>query len=312
MSFAAMMLAGLLIDALIGWPSWLFKRIKHPVTWMGWLVDLCDRKLNKGMRAQQLIGGVLTTIALILATALPAYLLQTLLPANAIGILVGGILAWPFIAARAMHEHVQAVARPLLEGDLPAARQAVSMIVGRNPEALDQQGIARAAIESLAENTSDGITAPLFWGCIFGLPGIAAYKAINTMDSMIGHRTPRFEAFGKAAALLDDLVNLLPARITGFLFAVASFHRFKPALKAMRQDAHKHRSPNAGWPEAAMAGALDVSLSGPRSYDGHITDEPYVNPTAPPPLAQTLAQGLSLFRRTMALTGLALLALSLV
>jgi adenosylcobinamide-phosphate synthase len=209
-----------------------------------------------------------------------------------------------------MHDHVDAVARPLMSGDLPAARQAVAMIVGRDPSRLDAAGIARAATESLAENTSDGIVAPLFWGAIFGLPGIAAYKAINTLDSMIGHRTPRHEAFGWAAARIDDVANLIPARLTGLLFAIVSV-RPRLALATMWRDAHHHRSPNAGWPEAAMAGALGVRLSGPRIYEGQLSQEPWLNGEAPDPSAADLNRALALYRRAMLVLAaeLALLAL---
>jgi len=226
------------------------------------------------------------------------------------GVLLGGVLAWPLLAVRSMHDHVSAVAKPLARGDLFAARQAVAMIVGRDPERLGQEGVARAALESLAENSSDGIVAPLFWGVIGGLPGIAVYKAINTMDSMIGHRNDRYEDFGKAAARLDDLVNWGPARLTGLLFALAS-GRPARAIRVMRRDARQHRSPNAGWPEAAMAGALSVRLSGPRVYGDVIADEPWVNGAAPDPDARALARGLALYRRTMALTAVILLLFAL-
>jgi adenosylcobinamide-phosphate synthase len=184
------------------------------------------------------------------------------------------------------------------------------MIVGRDPSQLDAAGIARAATESLAENTSDGIVAPLFWGAIFGLPGIAAYKAINTLDSMIGHRTPRYEAFGWAAARIDDVANLIPARLTGLLFAIVSV-RPCIALATMWRDAGQHRSPNAGWPEAAMAGALDIRLSGPRIYEGRLSQEPWLNGEAADPTAADLNRALALYRRAMLLlaAGLALLAL---
>ncbi|MGH6959089.1 MAG: adenosylcobinamide-phosphate synthase CbiB, partial [Dongiaceae bacterium] len=179
-----------------------------------------------------------------------------------------------------LYRHVAAVAEALEAGGLPAGRYAVSHIVGRDPEQLDDAGVSRAALESLAENFSDGVTAPLFWGLLLGLPGLLAYKAINTADNMIGHRTERHEAFGWAAARLDDLVNLLPARLAGAtLAAAAAFLRSTdPAVAwhTMRRDAPKHRSPNAGWPEAAMAGALSLALNGPRAYHGEFIDDPWM------------------------------------
>lgn len=303
MSFAGMMLVALVTETLLGWPTWLFTRIGHPVTWLGRLVTAFDRAMNHDAAASSVRrrAGAATVIAVAAVAALPAAAVQHLLPAGSTGVVLGGLLAWPLVAARSLHDHVEAVARPLRDGDIASARHAVSQIVGRDPERLDGAGIARAALESLAENASDGVVAPLFWGVLFGLPGIAVYKAINTMDSMIGHHTPRHEDFGKAAARLDDLVNLIPARITGLLFALVSGRPLK-ALHVMGRDAHRHRSPNAGWPEAALAGALDVRLSGPRSYADRTSDEPWLNGTAGNPLSETLEAGLALYRRAMILS----------
>jgi len=222
-----------------------------------------------------------------------------------------GVLAWPLVAARSLYDHVARVARPLARGDLQGGRDAVAMIVGRDPNQLDQAGVARAALESLAENTSDGIVAPLFWGVLLGLPGIAAYKAINTMDSMIGHMSPRYRAFGWAAARLDDLVNLVPARLTGLLFVAAAGASWKTALKVMMVDAGHHRSPNAGWPEAALAGALGVRLSGPRVYDGALSSEPYVNAGAADPSPYDLARGLVAYLWAMGIMGLLMVVVAL-
>jgi adenosylcobinamide-phosphate synthase len=204
------------------------------------------------------------------------------------------------VALRSLHDHVAAVATPLQDGDIAAARDAVSRIVGRDPTALDEAGIARAAIESLAENASDGIVAPVFWGALFGLPGILGYKAINTLDSMIGHRSERHEAFGWAAARIDDVANFVPARVTGFLFVLLAPHRSE-ALSCMTRDARRHRSPNAGWPEAAMAGGLGVRLSGPRIYHGSATNEPWLNEGARDPRAAEMIEALTVYRRAMLL-----------
>ena len=220
-----------------------------------------------------------------------------------------GIVAWPCVALRSLYDHVAAVAHPLQAGDIAGARSAVAQIVGRDPAVLDEAGIARAAIESLAENASDGIVAPVFWGALFGLPGIVGYKAINTLDSMIGHRTVRHEAFGWAAARIDDLANFIPARLTGVLFVVLSA-RPSDAMSCMLRDANRHRSINAGWPEAAMAGALGVRLSGPRIYHGSTTDEPWLNEGARDPLAADIRQGLKLYVRAMVLVAGALAILA--
>jgi adenosylcobinamide-phosphate synthase len=312
MSGASIMLLALMIDAGLGWPSAIHARIGHPVTWIGALISLLDRNFNREDASETMrrAAGVCVATAVIALVAAAGWACALILPGGWLGLILAAFLAWPLVAARAMHDHVDAVARPLISGDLPAARQAVSMIVGRDPSKLDAAGIARAATESLAENTSDGIVAPLFWGVIFGLPGIAAYKAINTLDSMIGHRTPRYEAFGWAAARIDDVANLIPARLTGLLFAIVSV-RPRVALATMWRDAAHHRSPNAGWPEAAMAGALGIRLSGPRIYEGHLSQEPWLNATAPDPSAADLNRALALYRRTMLVlaAGLALVAL---
>ena len=313
MSYALMMLTAMAIDLSFGWPDWLYRRIGHPVTWLGALIRTLDLALNHdhASDARRRLAGVATLIVTVAAAALPMWALQSLLPQGWLGILIGGVLAWPLVALRSMHAHVAAVAKPLTAGDLAAARFAVSMIVGRDTTRLDPAGVARAALESLAENTSDGIVAPLFWGAVLGLPGIAAYKAVNTLDSMIGHRSPRFECFGWASARFDDLVNLIPARATGLLFALVS-SRHVLGLRVMWRDASLHRSPNAGWPEAAMAAGLGVRLSGPRVYADHIAQEPWVNAEAPDPSAADLRLGLALYARAMAtlaagLTGLALI-----
>ena len=313
MTFAAMMLVALLTDALVGWPAALFARIGHPVTWIGRLIAALDHRLNRpdmGPTTRRL-AGILTVVVLVAVVAIPACVMQGLLPDGAIGIVLGGLLAWPLIAARSMHDHVTDVVRPLVDGDIAAARDAVSRIVGRDPTQLDEVGIGRATLESLAENTSDGIVAPVFWGVLLGLPGIAAYKAVNTMDSMIGHRTERHEAFGWAAARLDDLVNLVPARLTGVLFALASSRPWASS-QVMLRDARRHRSPNAGWPEAAMAGALDIRLSGPRIYGDRTADEPWLNEGAPDPDPATVRRALALYRRSMILLAAALAGLALI
>lgn len=296
MSFAAMMLVAMGLDLLLGWPAALYARIGHPVTWIGALIAALDRRWNVAGRRRG--RGVAAAGVVIGLAALVGLVAQAALPAGWPGIVIGGVLAWPLVALRSMHDHVAAVARPLGLGDLDAARGAVAMIVGRDPAQLDQAGVARAALESLAENSSDGIVAPLFWGVVAGLPGIAAYKAINTLDSMIGHRTHRHEAFGWASARIDDGANLIPARLTGVIFAAVS-GRARGALAVMGRDARAHRSPNAGWPEAAMAGALGVRLSGPRVYGDRVADEPWLNGACPDPTPADLRRGLALYVRAM-------------
>lgn len=294
------MAIAMVVDAALGWPARVYARIGHPVTWLGALVRGLDRTLNRDewpgpARRAAGVGAALLVIA---AAVVPALAVSALLPGGLAGLVLTGVLAWPLVAVRSMYEHVAAVAGPLAQGNLVEGRRAVSMIVGRDPTALDEAGVSRAAIESLAENTSDGIVAPVFWGVLLGLPGIAGYKAINTLDSMIGHRTPRHEAFGWASARIDDVANLVPARLTGLLFALVS-GRPVAALGCMLRDAARHRSPNAGWPEAAMAGALGIRLSGPRVYADRIADEPWLNGAARDPGPADVRAGLSLFARAM-------------
>jgi adenosylcobinamide-phosphate synthase len=307
------MAVAMAIDAILGWPVRLFRSIGHPVTWLGRLTGFLDRAWNRDSdpRAFRRTAGIVAALLMIALPTFLAWAIQAQLSSGWSRIVVTGILAWPLVALRSLHDHVGAVAEPLQQGELDAARAAVSHIVGRDPSALDEAGIARASIESLAENASDGVVAPVFWGAIFGLPGIVGYKAINTLDSMIGHRTPRHEAFGWAAARIDDVANFIPARLTGVLFALLSVER-RVAMRCMICDGPRHRSINAGWPEAAMAGALGVRLSGPRIYNGEVANEPWLNAGARDPRAGDIGNALKLYRRAMLLFSFFLLVLALV
>lgn len=310
MGFAGAMAVAMAMDAVFGWPAGLFTRVGHPVTWLGRLIAALDERCNRDTdapRVRRLAGAVAASIVIALAAGV-GWLLQSLVTGGCRIALVG-IIAWPFVALRSLCEHVVAVARPLQAGELEAARAAVAKIVGRDPAMLDHAGVARAAIESLAENTSDGVVAPLFWGALLGLPGIIGYKAINTLDSMIGHRTMRYAQFGWAAARIDDLANFIPARITGLLFALLA-QRPSVALSCMVTDARHHRSLNAGWPEAAMAGALGVRLSGPRIYHGRVTDEPWLNRDARDPAGADIMRGVKLYLRVLVLLAAAIIGLA--
>jgi adenosylcobinamide-phosphate synthase len=246
---------------------------------MGKLLDVLDRRLNRPELPphERRRRGIAALALLLLATLIPTAIIGLLLRPLPFGWVVEAVLATPLLAQKQLGDAVRAVA-DALDGSLAAGRVAVREIVGRDPETLDASGVARAAIESLAENASDGVIAPLFWLLVLGLPGITLYKAINTADSMIGHRNERYLDFGRASARLDDLVNWIPARLTGLLFVGAAL--FVPgaspraAWDTMLTDAGKHDSPNAGWPEAALAGALGFSLGGPRAYDGEVHELP--------------------------------------
>src|SRR6516164_6069537 len=247
------MAVAMVLDALVGWRSGLVALIGHPVTWMGRAIDTLDARWNRTVDPPWLrrMAGVVAALIVIALASGFGWAVQRMFASPWSRVVVIGTLAMPFVALRSLYEHVVAVARPLGAGDVAAARSAVAMIVGRDPDRLDEAAIARATIESLAENASDGVVAPVFWGALFGLPGIVGYKAINTLDSMIGHRTARHEAFGWAAARIDDVANLIPARLTALLFALTG-PELRDGLICMVRDARHHRSPNAGWPEAAM------------------------------------------------------------
>ncbi|WP_256751268.1 adenosylcobinamide-phosphate synthase CbiB [Mesorhizobium sp. Mes31] len=273
----------LAVEFVLGYPDWLFRAIGHPVTWFGRLISFLDRTLNHATDPDALRRrrGTQALLVIVLVPAVIGLAVQILLlwfiP---MGLIIAAILATSLLSQKSLYEHVEAVADALDTGGLALGRVAVSRIVGRDPEALDRAGVCRAAIESLAENFSDGIVAPAFWTGVGGLAGGAAYKAANTADSMIGHRTPRHEAFGWAAARFDDWINLPASRLTALLIVLAAFLVSgadpRGAWHAVWRDAKKHRSPNAGWPEAAMAGALGLALAGPRSYGGVLVDDVFM------------------------------------
>jgi adenosylcobinamide-phosphate synthase len=275
----ALALVAMLIELCFGYPERLQRVIGHPVTWIGRLIALLDRWLNRETAGPQTrrSAGIVALLVLLAIVGVIAFVVQHALLRLPFGIVAVGLLASTLVAQRSLHRHVADVASALEEGGVTSGRVAVAHIVGRDTAGLDAAGIARAAIESLAENFSDAIVAPIFWMVIGGLPGAALYKAINTADSMIGHRTPRYAAFGWAAARLDDLVNLPASRLSALLLiAAAALSKdvsAGAAWRTVRRDAAKHRSPNAGYPEAAVAGALGLSLAGPRSYGGAQVDD---------------------------------------
>jgi adenosylcobinamide-phosphate synthase len=273
--------AALAFDALIGDPDWIWRHLAHPVVLIGESIGWLDRKLNREdwPAERRKIAGVAALVAVVAVAVIVGFSLEAVTRPLLGGNIALGLIASVFIAQHSLYQHVGAV-RSAFDDDLAAAREAVSMIVGRDPEQLDEAGVCRAGIESCAENFSDGVVAPVFWLTLFGLPGLIAYKAINTADSMIGHRNERHKMFGWAAARLDDLVNLVPARLAALLLAIVApvaGGSIVTAIKVMRRDAPTHHSPNAGWPESAMAAALGLALAGPRRYAEGLVDDPYLN-----------------------------------
>ncbi len=258
----------MILDALMGEPGWLWRRFPHLAVLMGRLIGAADRRFNRGSLRR--LKGALVMAGLVGLAGGSGWLIHLLPGHGVIELLVVAIL----LAQKSLVQHVEAVADGLDQG-LAQGRNTVAMIVGRDTAAMTEADVARAAIESAAENLSDGVIAPAFWYLIGGLPGILIYKITNTADSMIGHMTPRHRAFGWAAARLDDVLNLLPARLTALLLMLGH-GRLDP--RPVLRDAPKHRSPNAGWPEAALAPILNIALSGPRSYAGEMRDFPWVWP----------------------------------
>ena len=297
MSLAVALLAAL-TERVLGYPKIALNAIGHPVMWIGALIAWADTRFNTPgvpVRRWRGIALVLALIVVTLAVAAPLTLALRTLP---FGWVAEAVLATTMLAQKELHRAVRSVAEALRHG-LPEARQAVSHIVGRDTAPLDEAGVARAAVETLAESTSDGVVAPLFWLALLGLPGAALYKAINTADSMIGHKDARYAEFGWAAARLDDLLNLVPARLTAALVVIAA--AFQPgadaraAARIARRDAGKHESPNAGWPEAAFAGALGLRLGGPRAYDGEMLDLPAFGDGRADPGPEDIERALALY-----------------
>lgn len=312
MDHSLTVLLALLIDALVGDPPALYRRLPHPVVVIGGWIGRYEPRLNRGPRSLRRVNGLLLTVTVVVAAGLVGWLVG--LP---LGLLPGGglleaALASTLLAGRGLHDHVAAVAAGLRRG-LAAGRGAVAHIVGRDPAGLDRAGVARAAVESAAENFSDGLVAPVLWYLLLGLPGLCAYKAINTLDSMIGHRSERYRVFGRAAARLDDWANWLPARLSGALLVVACWVTPgadpQRAWAVMQRDAGKHRSPNAGWPEAAVAGALRLALVGPRCYAGQSADDPWLGDGTAELDAADIDRVLRLYRRAWLVLAAALAAL---
>lgn len=296
----AVLLVALAADLVAGDPRWLYRILPHPVVLIGKAIELLTAALNRQTLARAtriLLGGLCTALVVGAAAAIGAGL-HALLAGLPFGWIAEGLLASSLLAFRGLYDAVRAVARGLAES-LDAGRAAVSHIVGRDPASLDAAGVARAAAESAAENFSDGFVAPVFWFLLLGLPGLLAYKAVNTLDSMIGHRNARFEAFGKLAARLDDAANFLPARLAGLLFVLAALllpgASAGSAWRSMLRDAPKHRSPNAGWQEAALAGALGLALAGPRQYGGQVVEDHWMGDGRRAVTADDLARVLDLY-----------------
>ncbi|OHC76559.1 MAG: cobalamin biosynthesis protein CobD [Rhodospirillales bacterium RIFCSPLOWO2_12_FULL_58_28] len=296
-----LLLIGLGVEACVGEMRPVFRRIPHPVVVIGRLVEAMEIKLNRENRSHmdRAVRGFFLTISVVGLCAVIGWGVAWLTQHHDFGWTLELFLVVALLAQRSLYDHVYAVDKALAEEGVESARKEVAHIVGRRTDQLDGCGVARAAIESCAENFGDGVVAPVFWYVLFGFPGLLVYKAVNTMDSMIGHKTERYRAFGMAAARLDDILNLIPARLAGLFIVLASVFApsAKPfaALKVMLRDSGKHRSPNAGWPEGAMAGALDLALAGPRRYAEHIVDDPWIGDGATQAAPQDISRCLYIY-----------------
>jgi adenosylcobinamide-phosphate synthase len=299
----ALALFAMLVELCLGYPQALLRAIGHPVTWIGKSIGLLDRRLNSTKSGRT--SGIIALLTLLVIVGSLTGIIQHAMLKLPFGVLITALIGSALIAQRSLYQHVRDVATALERDGLGAGRAAVAHIVGRDTEALDEAGVARAAIESLAESFSDGVVAPVFWTAVAGLPGAALYKAINTADSMIGHHTERYEDFGWASARLDDLVNLPASRLSALLLiTAAALRRDGTAAEAWRTvwfDAPRHRSPNAGYPEAAMAGALGLSLGGPRTYDGELIEDPTMGNGRWDASAADIRRALVLYRRADAI-----------
>ena len=304
-------------ESLAGYPAPLFRAIGHPVVWAGALINKLDQTFNHPEESEarrRLAGFVALFILLAVTLGITGLALKIgdhfLSPS--LMLIAQAIATTTLVAQKSLWTHVYAVFRALQNDGLTGGRQAVSQIVGRDTTVLDEAGIVRAALESLAENFSDGVVAPLFWAALFGLPGAVFYKTVNTADSMIGHLTPRHAAFGMASARLDDLINLPASRLAALCIILAAPHgQRREAWRAVWRDARKHRSPNAGWPEAAMAGALTLRLAGPRSYNGKEVPDHWMGNGTAQATASDLKRGLSVYRRACGLLIIFLLSAAL-
>lgn len=296
-----LLILALVLDAALGGMGPVFKILPHPVVLIGRAIDWFDRKLNRAHRGQmdRALRGALTVMAMVVLTGGIGWAVQWLTFHHDFGWIVELFLLIALLAQRELYTAVRRVYLALNREGVESGRTAVSQIVGRDPSKLDEPGVCRAAIESLAENFSDGVVAPVFWYVLFGFPGLLVYKTVNTLDSMIGYKNDKYRAFGFTAAKLDDVLNLVPARLAGLIFTIAA--AFAPhgkpfkAFGVMWRDASKHNSPNAGWPESAMAGALDLKLAGPRIYPHHTADAPWMGNGTPNATAQDIDRALYLY-----------------
>jgi adenosylcobinamide-phosphate synthase len=298
------LLIALIVDRFVGDPDWLWRRFSHPVVLFGKAIEIADKQFNhpETSELQREKLGFISIAVLLIAVVVMGLIASSLFERlGFLGTALEIAILAVFLAQKSLADHVKAVATGLRQSGLEGGRSAVSMIVGRKPETLDESGVCRAAVESLAENASDGVVAPALWYAVFGLPGLFVYKLLNTADSMIGHKTDRHRSFGRASAKLDDLASWVPARLTAmFIILSRSLSDIEENVVSLWRNAKLHRSPNAGWPESAMAIVLGIALGGPRIYDGDMADEPFMNASGRQELtADDIDAAIAVFYRAM-------------
>lgn len=302
------LLLALLIDRIFGDPQLIWRKIPHPIALFGTAINFFETRFNRQSMTpfQRKFYGCLTIATLLVIVFFIGFVFNILcLRLGFFGTILEAAIASIFLAQKSLVDHVLQVADAFRQRSLVKARNAVAMIVGRETDCLDENGVCRAAIESLAENSSDGVVAPAFWFLVLGLPGLFCYKMLNTADSMIGYKNNRYRDFGWGAARFDDVANYVPARLTAGMIIVAlrlfnSYVAAKQAISVIKHDARFHRSPNAGFPECAFAGGLDIQLSGPRIYGGERVEEPFQNAGGKPPCPDDISRAIRLFRQSMA------------
>ncbi len=295
-----LLILAIIFDTYLGDMNFLFRFVKHPIVLIGDAITFFDEKLNREKRSEaaRAIRGAITVLIMVLATGIIGAGIAWLSLHHQMGWIIELILITVLLAGRSLYDHVKDVAKALDIG-LEPGREAVSHVVGRDVTQLDEHGVARAAIETLAENLCDGVIAPIFWYLLFGFPGLLIYKTVNTMDSMIGYKNTKYRAFGMTAARLDDALNFIPARLTGLFLVLGAL--FTPtanpakAFRAMMRDSGKHKSMNAGWPEAAMAGALNIALAGPRRYVNTVVDDPWMGDGSAKVTVKDIERGLYMY-----------------
>lgn len=302
MESITLLLIGIFFEICLGWPNIFLKNFSHPVIWIGNLIKLLDNNLNKKEFSHKVkkILGIFTLLIVIFITLFFFKIITIVLQYYFFEEFFYVVIIWSLMCTRSLYSHIIQIFNDLKRNDIIKARYSLSQIVGRDTKKLKKKAIIRASLESLSESTSDGIIAPIFWYFLFGMYGLIIFKIINTLDSMIGYKSKKYLAYGYASAKVDDILNILPSRLTGLIFVSLSFKPFE-TFKTMISNASKSTSPNAGWPESAFAGALSVRLGGPKTYHGILNNDKWLNGECSDPTINDLREGIKLYIKSVIL-----------